>query len=715
MAKKLTYEELEQKVKDLEAKVDKRQAVRTRKHTDLHRRVEEFISKYPSAIKKMPPRDVRNLVEDLQIHKTELENQKEELLRAQSEFQETWEKYSDLYDYAPVGYFSVDNKGVILAVNLSGATMLGMERSLLKGRPFSGFIAKDDQDIFYLHRQKLVETKTKQTCELRLVKKDGAQFYAHLECIVMLDEEGKFKQIRAAVSDISERKQDEQALQESKDNLDKAQETAHVGSWSRDLKTGQGHWSDEMYRTLGLVPGSPEHPTHEDFLSRVHPDDREYTDSEMKKAIEKKGAFDLEFRTVPIKGSERVIHSRGEVECDDAGVPVRRFGINQDITETKRLQAQLQEAQKMEAIATLAGGIAHQFNNALSVITGCIELLETGLPEDKTVRKYFERLKNCAHRMGQLTDQLLAYARGGKYRAKTVSLSNFLGDTLPLIMHTISPSVHVDTNLPIEILNIKADLTQIQMVVSAALKNASEAIEGEGHIQISTRNEEIDEEFIKSHRELKPGAYVCLTIEDDGKGMDDEARKRIFEPFFTTKFQGRGLGMAAAYGIVKNHDGCISVYSELGKGTTVRIYLPAIEAGVKEPRKSEIDLPKNTGTVLVIEDEEAVMEADRALLEKLGYRVLGAKTGKEAISIVETFEGDIDLAILNVFLPDMEGKVVYPLLMEARADLKVIVYSGYSLEGPAQEILDAGAQGFIQKPFSMTTQSEKLKEVLEGK
>lgn len=212
MAKKPTYEELEQRVKDLEKEIKKRGGVRTRKDTTLHRRVEEFINKYPSAIKKIPPKEIQYLVEDLQIHKTELEIQNEKLRRTQLELQETRDKYSDLYDNAPVGYFSIDNEGKILGANLSGATMLSMEQGSLKGRPFSDFVARDDQDIFYLHRQKLVETKGKQTCELRLVKKNGSQFFAYLECIVMLDEEGKFSQIRAAINDINERKEAEQAL-----------------------------------------------------------------------------------------------------------------------------------------------------------------------------------------------------------------------------------------------------------------------------------------------------------------------------------------------------------------------------------------------------------------------------------------------------------------------------------------------------------------------
>jgi CheY-like chemotaxis protein len=263
-----------------------------------------------------------------------------------------------------------------------------------------------------------------------------------------------------------------------------------------------------------------------------------------------------------------------------------------------------------------------------------------------------------------------------------------------------------------KVLQERGDPTQMQMVLSALLSNASDAIEDEGCIRVSTKEEVVSEVHAKGQTGLKAGRYVCLIVEDDGKGMDTQTSKRVLEPFFTTKFQGRGLGMAAVYGIVKNHEGWISLDSELDKGTVVRIYLPAIEAKKREEKAPEIEPAKRTATILVVEDEEMVMDVSRRVLERLGHRVLEAKRGKEAVEIARTFDGDIDLAILDIKLPDMEGQRVYPLLMEARPNLKVLVCSGYSIEGPAQAIMDAGAQGFIQKPFSIATVSEKLKEVL---
>jgi CheY-like chemotaxis protein/two-component sensor histidine kinase len=314
--------------------------------------------------------------------------------------------------------------------------------------------------------------------------------------------------------------------------------------------------------------------------------------------------------------------------------------------------------------------------------------------------------------MANLSDQLLAYARGGKYQPKIVSIHQFLENTVPVLKHLINPDIGIETDFSEDILNIEADLTQMQMVLSAVLINSSEAIEGDGRIRITTSVEEVDEEFVKHHPSLKPGPCVCLTIEDDGKGMDQETRSRIFEPFFTTKFQGRGLGMASAYGIIKNHDGWISVYSELGVGTAIRIYLPAVDVHIEEVAKPKVEPSTGEGTILLIEDETMVADVGQAMLKHLGYSVLWAKNGAEAVDMVSTFKENIDLVLLDVKLPDMDGGRIYHLITKIRPNLKVIVCSGYSVYGPAQQILDAGAQEFIQKPFTIRTLSEKLKDVL---
>lgn len=393
--------------------------------------------------------------------------------------------------------------------------------------------------------------------------------------------------------------------------------------------------------------------------------------------------------------------------------------IIHDITDREKarkekaiLETQLREARKTEAIATLAGGIAHEFNNALFTVSGSIELLQMVFPDKESYDKYIEVIKKSVRRMASLTNKLLAYARGGKYQAKPISLCSYIEDILPFIKSTINQSIRVETNLPKDIPEVMADITQMQLVMSAIITNSSEAIEDEGCIRISVKQVNIDEN--KDYPHAKPGNHLCLTIEDDGKGMDEEVLRRIFDPFFTTKFQGRGLGMAAAYGIIRNHNGWVTVDSKSGKGTSVRIYLPVVQYYTKRNERLEAKVYSGIGAILIVEDEELVMNVYRQMLQKLGYKTIEAITGGEAVNIVEQHKGNIGLVLLDIGLPDMTGGNVFSIIKKINPEQKVVVCSGYSIDGPVQKILDAGANGFLQKPFSFAMLSEKLKATLAG-
>ncbi|MFZ1954214.1 MAG: response regulator [Desulfobacterales bacterium] len=557
---------------------------------NLRRRAEKQMQTTPAdseEIAGMSSKDMAKMVHELRVHQIELKMQNEELRRIQEDLEEARDRYSHLYDFAPVGYLTINAEGIVEGANLTFATMLGTKRSEVVGKPFSRYIQRDDQDVYYLHRQRILESGDFKSFRLRLVKNDGSDFFSNLECMIVRESDSDPKQIRVVVS---------------------------------------------------------------------------------------------------------------------------------DITEQNELEWRLRQAQKMEAIAKLAGGIAHQFNNALFVIMATTDLLELQLPKEEITSEYIASIKKSTARMTNLTRQLLAYARGGKYEVKDISLSKFVRNTLPILQHTLDPSIRVETDLPDDILKTRGDLPQLLMLFTVILSNATEAIDGEGRIKITCRNEKITKKGAKAFPGLLPGAYVSLAVEDNGRGMDEETKKRVFEPFFTTKFLGRGLGLAAAYGIVKNHDGYISIESQLDRGTSVCIYLPSIsEVEEKKKQMPDGEPLKGIGTILLIEDEVAVIAALRKLLERLGYHVIEAQTGKEAIALARAFDGDIDLAILDVFLPDMNGNKIYPLIKEFRPDLKVLVFSGYSLDGPAQEILDAGAHGFLQKPVSIEVLSQKLTGLLQAK
>jgi PAS domain S-box-containing protein len=376
--------------------------------------------------------------------------------------------------------------------------------------------------------------------------------------------------------EIVERKRTEKALIESEERYRTLFEQAPDAIFLEDLKDSIIDGNPGTCRLMGSTRGELLNMTVADLQA---PEVRGKSGNVVKSELEK-------YQGEPFEGL--YLHKNGtHIPVEIKTVPLTQEGwvlsIVRDISERKRaeeekimLAAQLQQVQKMEAIATLAGGISHQFNNAITVVVGNIDLLCLEASDNEKINQFIGPIKQSIHRMTQLNNQLLAYARGGKYQVEKISIGDFISNTLPLIQYNIKSTIGVETDIPYDILSIKADLTQMQMVMSAIISNASEAFDSTGCIRIMSRNRKITEENSKDFGGLKPGPYVSLTIEDDGKGMDEETRKRVFEPFFTTKFQGRGLGMAAAYGIIKNHDGWISIASELNQGTTVRFYLPAI-------------------------------------------------------------------------------------------------------------------------------------------
>jgi len=419
---------------------------------------------------------------------------------------------------------------------------------------------------------------------------------------------------------------------------------------------------------------------------------------------------EVEYRIVHKNGSAKWVNQYIQNICDGTGKPHSVIGIIYDITEQKHLEEQFRQSQMLKAVASLAGGIAHEFNNALVGITGNLELLKMGIEVTPKRSKHLDGIKTSAQRMALLTDQLLAYARGGRYQTEIVSLNEFVRETLPLLMHTTDSSVRIETDLPQGVSHIKGDLTQLRMALSAALANASESMEGGGRVRVITRNKRVRDSTVDHVPALPPGQYVCLTIQDEGAGMDEETRKRVFEPFFTTKFQGRGLGMAAAYGIIKNHDGNIRIESHPEQGTLVHFFLPAVQGGSGVVSDDESRMVTGSGRVLVVDDEPMVLEICRSMLEKLGYHVICADTGSEAIDRVREHRDGIDLVLLDIKLPDMGGNEVFRQIRRECPEMKVIICSGYALDDPITKILDAGANDFIQKPFSMNALSLKVKK-----
>lgn len=532
------------------------------------------------------------------------------------------------------------------------------------------------------------------------------------------DEEGEILGTVGCARDVTKERQTERALLESERRYRSLYNNTPVMLYSVDREDRITSVSNQWLETMGFQRDEVLGRHALDFFD---PESRrlavEVTLPEFYKTGQMKN---IAFRLATKKGEIKEILLSAIAERDPEGNYSGALAFVVDLTEgkrtekdNKRLTARLQQAQKMEAIATLAGGIAHQFNNALAVILGNLELIQMDAPCDNKLLRFIEPINQAGQKMVQLTSQLLAYARGGKFQTQVVSAHRFVSDALRLVGHSMASYVDLETDLDPTTDFIEIDSTQMQMLLVAILSNASEAIENHGRVRVTLGNVEMNESDTFKFPGLRPGRSVRLRISDTGKGMSEQTRARIFEPFFTTKFTGRGLGMAAVYGIVKKHGGNVYVDSEVDKGTTVTIFLPAVPPPHQVGQAIPAYSPRHTGTALIIEDEHLVMEVSRAIVEKLGYRVLEAKSGREAVRIAQTYEGRIDFALLDVILPDMSGNQIYPQLKEARPDLKVVVCSGYALNGPAQEILNAGAHSFIQKPFGISILSNTLKELFK--
>lgn len=385
--------------------------------------------------------------------------------------------------------------------------------------------------------------------------------------------------------------------------------------------------------------------------------------------------------------------------------------------EKEELKEQLFQSQKMEAIGTLAGGIAHDFNNLLSGILGYASYGKMLLPENHPVRMHLEVIERSAERSAELVQQMLGFSRGGKYEVKPVNCNDIVEEAVKLLSRTIDKAISLETRLCPDLPLILADAVQIQQVILNLCINARDAMPQGGRLILDTQSVTIDEFDSRKHLGAKPGRYVVVNITDTGVGIDQNIRRRIFEPFFTTKDKGKGtgLGLAMVYGIVKNHGGHISFQSEKGNGTHFTVFFPAADESatiVNHPDKVEI--PGGNETILLIDDEDTIRELGKEVLETLGYSVVLAADGMEAVGLYTEMKGKIDLIILDIVMPRIGGKETFKKLKSMNPDVKVIISSGYSIDGEAQEILNSGASAFIQKPYKITEISLLIRRVLES-
>ena len=417
-------------------------------------------------------------------------------------------------------------------------------------------------------------------------------------------------------------------------------------------------------------------------------------------------------------GAEHVCEGTVAPVRDESGAIVHYVGVDRDVIDQLELEHALEQAKKMEAIGTLAGGIAHDFNNHLTGILGYANLLGRIAPDGTEIEEMARVIESSAERAAQLTRQLLGFARRGKHRHVPVDLHETIQQVVLLLSRTIDKNIRIETRFNADPAALLGDPTQMEQAVLNLALNARDAMSARAHGELifSTAHVSFDDAYCANHPGSKPGRYVMLSVSDNGCGMPPEVQGRIFEPFFTTKAvgEGTGMGLSMTYGIVKNHGGTIRVYSEPDRGTNFRMYLPLDTTLVEAAVPAERRVVRGTGRILLVDDEEIVRQTAAAMLRQLGYEVTALADGEEAVLYYGHFADSIDLILLDMIMPGLDGHACYERIRAIRSDAAVVLSTGFGLNETAQAILDLGVRGFVQKPYRMDELSRIVAAVLAG-
>ena len=716
----------------------------------------------PEDIATLSPDEIRETLNELQVHQIELEMQNEELRAAHAQIEAGRKRYFDLYDLAPVGYCTLAEKGLILEANLAAATLLGTNRGDLIEQPISRFIIIEDQDIYYLLRKKLFETGESQECELRLVKPGGTLFWAHLTVTAAQAEDGG-PVSRCVLSDITERKQAEESLIRQQryiklsnrianifltstrndvfadvlDVLLKAMESrfGYFGyideagdlvcpSMTRDVwdqcqvaeksvvfpRAGwRGLWGRSLKEKQTLIANENlQIPKGHVVLENALATPIVYNDNLI-------GQF-----VVANKAGEYDKDDRDLLESAAAQTAPILFAIQEEARQKKaheKMEEQMRQAQKMDLVGRLAGGVAHDFNNMLGVILGHVEFALEEAEKNQSLYSDLKEIQKAARRSADTTKQLLAFARKEIISPKQIDLNDTVESMLNMLRRLIGEDIDLVWQPAARLWPVKMDPSQIDQIFANLCVNARDAISGVGKLTIETGKQTFDEKYCSDHPGFIPGDFVLLAVSDNGCGMDKDTLNNLFEPFFTTKEVGKGtgLGLATIYGIVKQNNGFINVYSEPGQGSTFKIYLPRLiadEDADKTVREKKA-AAGGTETILLVEDEPSILRMIKMMLKRKGYSVLSAATPAEAVEKAKNHSGAINLLMTDVIMPEMHGQSLAEKITDIYPDIRLLFMSGYTADVIAHHgILDEGV-AFIQKPFSMADLAEKLREVLE--
>jgi PAS domain S-box-containing protein len=642
-----------------------------------------------------------------ELHRTNITLQE----KAQAALRKSELHFRLLVEQASDGIFVADENGRYVDVNSAGAEMLGYSREEILKFSIADIVTEEELPRVAPEVERLSESKLMMT-EWKFRRKDGSSFVGELSGRKLPD-----GRLQGMVRDITARRQAEHELRESKRWLDAATEAANLAVWSYNLVTGEFVTNSRGKEILGL----PERTkiSIPDLLSRVLPEDRKALESDFWRQS-KDLEIRLEFRVVSPAGI-RWVYACGKGTQDESGEPVGTSGVMIDITEKrlaeeqlKLLQQELLQAQKMEAVGQLAGGVAHDFNNLMHVVMSYAELASMQMPAESPIKRHLKAILEAAKRATDVTGQLLAFGRKQILNPRIFCLNESVMNTSNMLGRLIGEDIILKTDLDPDLASTKADPGQVEQIIMNLAVNARDAMPDGGTLTISTKNVSLKE--LRSS--IPAGDYVRLSMRDSGCGMPDSVKARIFEPFFTTKEQGKGtgLGLATVYGIVKQSEGYIECSSAVGEGTQFDVYLPAMKpiANRFDDDETEDDFAAHDETILLVEDDDAVRDSAKEMLESLGFRLLVARSASEAMQISREYEGAIQLVLTDVVMPGISGNQLAVELQKERPDTRCLFMSGYTDDAVLRQGILQSSAPFLQKPFSLRGIAKKVDQVLRA-